>query len=130
MTIRPLSDRVVLKMVEAEETTAAGIILAAKSKEKPQIAEVISVGPGGVVERRTHSGICLAASAVSLGHLTASLTWGLDFLLGNTPHKEMNLFLTPAMSMTHALSSLSVHDLNLNPFLSNSIRKGCILDLC
>ena len=50
MTIRPLSDRVVLKMVEAEETTAAGIILAAKSKEKPQTAEVISVGPGGVVD--------------------------------------------------------------------------------
>ena len=43
MTIRPLSDRVVLKMVEAEETTATGIILTAKSKEKPQIAEVISV---------------------------------------------------------------------------------------
>ena len=50
MTIRPLSDRVVLKMVEAEETTATGIILTAKSKEKPQIAEVISVGPGGVVD--------------------------------------------------------------------------------
>ena len=50
MTIRPLSDRVVLKMTEAEESTASGIILSAKSKEKPQIAEVISVGPGGVVD--------------------------------------------------------------------------------
>ena len=50
MTIRPLSDRVVLKMVEAEETTATGIILTAASKEKPQVAEVISVGPGGVVD--------------------------------------------------------------------------------
>ena len=50
MTIRPLSDRVVLKMTEAEESTASGIILSAKSKEKPQVAEVISVGPGGVVD--------------------------------------------------------------------------------
>ena len=50
MTIRPLSDRVVLKMTEAEESTASGIILSAKSKEKPQIAEVISVGPGGIVD--------------------------------------------------------------------------------
>lgn len=50
MTIRPLSDRVVLKMVEAEETTASGFILTNASKEKPQVAEVISVGPGGVVD--------------------------------------------------------------------------------
>lgn len=50
MTIRPLSDRVVLKMVEAEETTASGIFLTSASKEKPQIAEVIAVGPGGVVD--------------------------------------------------------------------------------
>ncbi len=49
MTIRPLSDRVVLKMVEAEETTASGLILTSGSKEKPQIAEVVAVGPGGVV---------------------------------------------------------------------------------
>ena len=50
MTIRPLSDRVVLKMVEAEDTTASGFILTSASKEKPQSAEVISVGPGGVVD--------------------------------------------------------------------------------
>ena len=43
---------------------------------------------------------------------------------------KMDLFLTPAMSVTHVLSSLSEHDLNLNPFLNNSIRKGCVLDLC
>ena len=48
--IKPLSDRVVIKMIEAEETTKSGIILSAGSKEKPQIAEVISVGPGGVVD--------------------------------------------------------------------------------
>lgn len=50
MTIKPLADRVVIKMVEAEETTKSGIILAGTAKEKPQVAEVIAVGPGGNVE--------------------------------------------------------------------------------
>ncbi len=50
MTIKPLADRVVLKAVEAEETTKSGIILAASAQEKPQIAEVVAVGPGGVVD--------------------------------------------------------------------------------
>lgn len=50
MKLKPLSDRVVIKMVEAEETTAGGIILAGSAKEKPQIAEVLAVGPGGVVD--------------------------------------------------------------------------------
>ena len=45
-----MADRVVLKMVEAEETTKSGIILAGSAKEKPQVAEVIAVGPGGNVE--------------------------------------------------------------------------------
>ena len=44
--IKPLSDRVLIKMKESEETTKSGIILASSSKEKPQIAEVIEVGPG------------------------------------------------------------------------------------
>ena len=48
MTLKPLSDRVVTKMMEAEETTQSGIILAGTAKEKPQIAEVIAVGPGEV----------------------------------------------------------------------------------
>ena len=50
MTIKPLADRVVLKMTEAEETTKSGIILASAAKEKPQVAEVVAVGPGGVVD--------------------------------------------------------------------------------
>ena len=50
MTLKPLSDRVVIKMLEAEETTASGIILAGSAKEKPQVAEVVAVGPGGVVD--------------------------------------------------------------------------------
>ena len=50
MNIKPLADRVVIKMLEAEETTKGGIILTAKSQEKPQVAEVVAVGPGGVVD--------------------------------------------------------------------------------
>lgn len=50
MTLKPLADRVVVKMVEAEETTKSGIILAGSAKEKPQVAEVIAVGPGGMVD--------------------------------------------------------------------------------
>ena len=46
MTIKPLFDRVVLKMAEAEETTKGGIILTASAQEKPQVAEVVAVGPG------------------------------------------------------------------------------------
>ena len=50
MTIKPLADRVVIKMTEAEETTKGGLILAGNAKEKPQVAEVIAVGPGGAVD--------------------------------------------------------------------------------
>lgn len=50
MNIKPLADRVVIKMVEAEETTKSGIILAGSAKEKPQVAEVVAVGPGGIVD--------------------------------------------------------------------------------
>ena len=50
MNIKPLADRVVIKMLEAEETTKGGIILAGTAKEKPQIAEIVAVGPGGNVE--------------------------------------------------------------------------------
>jgi len=48
--IKPLQDRVVIKMVEQEETTKSGIILSSGAKEKPQIAEVIEIGPGGEVD--------------------------------------------------------------------------------
>lgn len=48
--IKPLQDRVVIKMIENEETTKSGILLSSGAKEKPQIAEVIGVGPGGEVE--------------------------------------------------------------------------------
>ena len=50
MKLKPLSDRVVLKSLEAEETTKGGIILTASAQEKPSMAEVVEVGPGGVVD--------------------------------------------------------------------------------
>ena len=49
MTIKPLADRVVIKMLEAEETTKSGIILTSKAQEKPQVAEIVAVGPGGTL---------------------------------------------------------------------------------
>lgn len=48
--IKPLQDRVLIKMMEGEETTKSGIILSSGAKEKPQIAEVLEVGPGGNVD--------------------------------------------------------------------------------
>ena len=50
MNLKPLADRVIIKMVEAEETTKGGIILTAGAKEKPEVAEVLAVGPGGNVD--------------------------------------------------------------------------------
>ena len=50
MNLKPLADRVIIKMVEAEETTKSGIILSAASQEKPSVAKVVAVGKGGVVD--------------------------------------------------------------------------------
>ena len=50
MKIKPLADRVVIKMTEAEETTKSGIVLPGNAKEKPQIAEIVEVGPGGMID--------------------------------------------------------------------------------
>ncbi|NLC44281.1 MAG: co-chaperone GroES [Clostridiales bacterium] len=50
MNIKPLGDRVVIKMIESEETTKSGIVLPGSAKEKPQMAEVLAVGPGGLVD--------------------------------------------------------------------------------
>ena len=92
MKLTPLADRVVLKMTEAEETTKGGIILTGSAKEKPSVAEVISVGPGGVVDGKTvtmtvkpgdkvitdkyagtkvHSGGCGVSSSSSQGDILA-----------------------------------------------------------
>lgn len=50
MTVKPLGDRVVIKNVAAEETTASGLILTSAAQEKPQMAEVLAIGPGGMVD--------------------------------------------------------------------------------
>ena len=50
MNLKPLSDRVILKALEAQETTKGGIILTSSAKEKPEMAEVVAVGPGGTVD--------------------------------------------------------------------------------
>ena len=50
MKLVPLGDRVVLKQVEAEETTKSGIVLPGSAQEKPQMAEVVAVGPGGIID--------------------------------------------------------------------------------
>ena len=50
MTLKPLADRVIIKQVEAEETTKAGIILTSAAQERPQMYEVLEVGPGGVID--------------------------------------------------------------------------------
>jgi chaperonin GroES len=50
MNVKPLGDRVVIKNLESEDTTKSGILLTSASKEKPQMAEVIAVGPGGMVD--------------------------------------------------------------------------------
>jgi chaperonin GroES len=50
MILKPLADRVIIKQVEAEETTKSGIILTSSAQEKPQVYEVLEVGPGGIVD--------------------------------------------------------------------------------
>ena len=50
MKIKPLGERVVIKMLEAEETTKSGIVLPGTAKEKPQVAEIVAVGPGGTID--------------------------------------------------------------------------------
>ncbi|NLT58203.1 MAG: co-chaperone GroES [Clostridiales bacterium] len=61
MTVKPLADKVLIKMLEAEETTKGGIILASAAKEKPQIAEVMAAGPGDTVDGK------LVPMSVSVG---------------------------------------------------------------
>ena len=50
MKLKPLGDRVIIKMIEAEEKTKSGLILTGSAKEKPEVAEIVAVGPGGLVD--------------------------------------------------------------------------------
>ena len=70
MKIKPLADRVVIKLVEEEETTKGGLILSGSAKEKPQVAEVIAVGPGGNVDGKDVE--MIARNAPSSARATSS----------------------------------------------------------
>ena len=67
MKLKPLADRVVLKQNEAEERTSSGIFLAASAQEKPEIYEVVEVGPGGVVDGNEVTMIVAAGQKVLVG---------------------------------------------------------------
>ena len=69
MKLKPLADRVIIKMVEAEEKTKSGIILTGAAKEKPEVAEVIEVGPGGLVDGKDmKAALEYAVAASALKH--------------------------------------------------------------
>ncbi len=72
MKLRPLADRVVLKQNEAEERTSSGIFLTASAQEKPEIYEVVEVGPGGMVEGNEVKMIVEAGQKVLVGKYSGS----------------------------------------------------------
>ena len=72
MKLRPLADRVVLKQNEAEERTSSGIFLAAAAQEKPEIYQVVEVGPGGVVDGNEVEMIVKAGQSVLVGKYSGS----------------------------------------------------------
>ena len=67
MKLEPLADRVILKMVEAEETTKSGIILTTSAQEKPQVAVVLAVGPGGLVDGKEVKMVVSVGDKVIIG---------------------------------------------------------------
>ena len=72
MTLKPLADRVILKQDEAEEKTSSGIFLASSAQEKPEIYEVVEVGPGGVVDGNEVEMIVKAGQKVLVGKYSGS----------------------------------------------------------
>ena len=72
MKLRPLADRVVLKQNEAEECTSSGIFLAASAQEKPEIYQVVEVGPGGMVDGNQVEMIVKAGQSVLVGKYSGS----------------------------------------------------------
>ncbi|MCI7741171.1 MAG: co-chaperone GroES [Clostridiales bacterium] len=72
MKLRPLADRVVLKQNEAEERTSSGIFLAASAQEKPEIYQVVEVGPGGIVDGNEVEMIVKAGQSVLVGKYSGS----------------------------------------------------------
>ena len=72
MTLKPLADRVIIKQIEAEETTKGGIILTSSAQEKPQVYEVVGVGPGGIVDGNEVKMIVKAGDKVITGKYTGT----------------------------------------------------------
>ena len=72
MKLRPLADRVVLKQTEAEERTSSGIFLAASAQEKPEVYQVVEVGPGGMVDGNQVEMIVKAGQSVLVGKYSGS----------------------------------------------------------
>jgi chaperonin GroES len=72
MTLKPLADRVIIKQVAAEETTKSGIILTSAAQEKPQVYEVIEVGPGGKVDGETVEMVVTKGDRVITGKYTGT----------------------------------------------------------
>lgn len=86
MTIKPLADNVVIKATAAEETTKSGIVLTSASKEKPQIAEVVAVGPGGIVDGKE------VAMTVKPGHKVIAAKYaGTDIKIDNEEYTVLHL---------------------------------------
>ena len=78
MTIKPLADRVVVKLLEAEEKTKSGLILTAAAQEKPQVAEVVAVGPGGLVDGKEVKMTVKVGDKVAAGDIIADPGVGLS----------------------------------------------------
>ncbi|MBR4909896.1 MAG: co-chaperone GroES [Clostridia bacterium] len=86
MTLKPLADNVVIKLTEAEQTTKSGIVLTSASKEKPQIAEVVAVGPGGIVDGKE------VAMTVKVGQKVVAAKYaGTDIKIGEEEYTILHL---------------------------------------
>ncbi len=72
MKLKPLFDKVVLKKAEAEETTKTGILLTGSAKEKPDVSEVIAVGPGGIIEGKEIKMVLKEGDRVIVGKYTGT----------------------------------------------------------
>ena len=83
MKIIPLADRVVIKTVEVEETTKGGLILTGSAKEKPQVAQVVAVGPGGVVDGKEVKMLSLIHIYIDNNPIIASCQYPVYFLCYN-----------------------------------------------
>ena len=87
MTLKPLADNVVIKLAEAEQTTKSGIVLTSAAKEKPQIAEVVAVGPGGIVDGKE-----VSTASVKVGQKVVAAKYsGTDIKIGDEEYTILHI---------------------------------------